>query len=79
MLCIMDTMKKPYQPRGKVIRTNITIDPDVKNKARTIGKGNVSAGIAIAVREFPEGNGTMKDTQINGDTVLFIKHWDVKP
>jgi hypothetical protein len=43
------------RPRLGVDTIEVTLTPPVTEKARRIGRGNVSHGIRIAVQAYPEG------------------------
>ena len=79
MLCIMDAMTKiPYQPRSKdYTRKNVNMPPDVEKKARKIGGGNMSRGIAIAVRQHPEPLDTT--LYVGDDGIRYEVHSTPKP
>lgn len=52
------------RPTGR--KVTVYMVPDVEEKAREIGQGNLSAGVAKAVRDLPEHKYWQRATDRNG-------------
>ena len=49
-----DTVNRGGRPALGVVRTTLTLHPDTVAKAKTIGNGNVSRGVRLAVDALEE-------------------------